>query len=175
MPASARLYADTRFFDCTEARELAVVDSTTVTTVMLSTTVTPSANTSAKPRSSVASPCSLFSVFRRSLFMVFVRLDSGAVPEEDRVLEPVCADRRALDAHGQVDAQRCEAAAADHVCESGERRPRREVLRDANRRTRRAARRPGLAVEIPPRRAGHCDRAPRDVTARAARDLQRHR
>src|SRR5437899_8722026 len=109
MPASARLYAETRFFDCTEARELAVVDSTTVTTVMLSTTVMPSASTSAKPRSSPAIRC--------SLFMVSVRLDSSAVPEEDRVLEPVGTSRRAFDTDRQVDAQRGEAAAAADMTE----------------------------------------------------------
>src|SRR5438876_1743894 len=98
MPASARLYADTRFFAWTAAREFPVVDSTTVTTVMLSTTVMPRASTSAKPRSFRAICC--------SLFIGFVRLDSGAVPEEDRVLKPVRADRRTLDAHGQVDAER---------------------------------------------------------------------
>src|SRR5438105_6171522 len=48
IPASARLYAETRFFDCAEACWFDVVDSTTVTTDMLSMTITPSANTSAK-------------------------------------------------------------------------------------------------------------------------------
>jgi hypothetical protein len=51
IPASARSYADTRFFDMSELRLLDDADSITVITVIESTTVTARAITSAKPDS----------------------------------------------------------------------------------------------------------------------------
>src|SRR4051795_4974633 len=84
--------------------------SITVTTVMLKTTVTPSAITSAKPRWS----CST----RRKRFVSRVMAsDPRAVPEKDGVLELIRTDARPLDAHPEVDLQRGEAEAAGDVRE----------------------------------------------------------
>src|SRR5690242_15993829 len=145
IPASASVYAETRFFDCTAVRSLAVVDSITVTTVMLRTTVTPNASTSANPRSSDLSRF-------RIRFTVPLSLDAGAVPQVDRVLESVEARHRvSVDTGDERHADRRETAATGDVREADERRRGGQIFRDADGGARRAARRSRLAVEIPAR------------------------
>src|SRR2546427_11976274 len=79
----------------------------TVTTVMLNTTVTPSAITSANPRSAPKS-C-------RSLFIS----DPRAVPEVDGVRELVLVEGAPLEADREVELEGGEAAAAACVRERG--------------------------------------------------------
>src|SRR5207253_6581616 len=75
------------------------VASTTVTTVMLNTTITPSASTSAKPCSALPR--------RPSRLSIRILLAPRAVPEKDRVLELVRPDVRAcVDLHWEVDRDR---------------------------------------------------------------------
>src|SRR5438045_5855009 len=109
---------------------------------MLSTIITPSASTSAKPRSARPRPKIRFTA----------RIDSltpGAVPEKDRVLEVVRADVGArIDFDRQVDRYRRQRVHGVH----GERREDtcgRQVLREL-RSCSRVTRVTELAVKIPP-------------------------
>ena len=119
IPASAREYAETRPFERSELREFEDAASITVITVMLNTTVTISAITSAKPRSSVNRV--------RSRVMSAPR----AVAEVDGVGELVRVERRAaLQADGEVDDERREALATGYVRERGEDGACRQVVGD---------------------------------------------
>src|SRR3954470_7000148 len=101
IPASASVYAETRPRERSELREVHDAASITVTTVMLKTTVTASAITSAKP-------CSLAMTRRR-------RFTSGprAVAQVDGIGQLVRVDGlAALDADLEIHCQVLEAATA---------------------------------------------------------------
>src|SRR5439155_8020000 len=129
---------------------------------MLSTTVTPSAMTS-------ANPCSSPNSRRRSLIS-----DPCAVPQVDGVCELVLADRASLEAHGKVELEGRKAAAAGRVCKGGKDVRRRQVIGvlDSGRATSRAA----LPVQrVAIREAADGDGAPTGIPAAAGRKLDRHR
>src|SRR2546425_2950976 len=142
-------------------REFDLADSMTVTTLMLKTTVTPRAMTSANPCSSPK---------RRRSGLIS---DPRAVPQVDGVRELVLVDRASLEAHGEVELERREAAAAGIVRKDGKDVGRRQVVGelDPTRATRGAA----LPVErIAICVAAHRNRAPADVPAAAGWKLERH-
>src|SRR6266536_653514 len=132
----------------------------TVTTLMLNTTVTPSAITR-------ANPCSSPNRRRSSLIS-----DPRAVPQIDGVRELVLADRASLEADGEVDLERCEAPAAGHVRKGRKCVGRREVVGEFQ--PARAAAGAALPVEgVAIRVAGDRNRAPADVAAAAGWKIDR--
>src|SRR5712692_9235459 len=97
--------------------------SITVTTVMLSTTVTPSAITSAKPRWS----CS--TLRKRFFSRPVIASDPRAVPKEDGVHQFVGADARSLHTDREVDLKRGKTEAPGDVREGRKDGADRQIVR----------------------------------------------
>src|SRR5918994_4795318 len=130
----------------------------TVTTVMLNTTVTASAMTSANPPSSPDS--------RLSRFIVAPPLsDPRAVPQVDGVGELVRAEAVPSEADGKVDLQRGETSAALLVRKSWEGVLVGEVVGDLHARARTAGRTELPIEPVPIRVAVHGGGAPADIAA----------